>query len=57
MHSKSYAYYVNTGIHQDNKNITEIDDKIHITIVKLQIKIKKNIWVYNYKERCKNKTC
>lgn len=32
---------MNTGIRQDNKNITEVDEKIHITIVKLQMKMKK----------------
>jgi len=31
--TRSYTWYVNSDIQQDNINITELETKIHITIV------------------------
>lgn len=47
---------MNSDIQQDNINLIEVEAKMHITIVKLQIKTKKNLLVNSNKETYKNET-
>lgn len=44
--------FENSDVQQDNINIIELEAKIHVRIVQLQIKTKKNLYVNNNKERC-----